>query len=91
MSSPFGLIMFRNELKEVLMLSTFEKDRRSGKERRSGKKRRLAIDPRFIQVLEGLSAVDRERSRGRRIIDLRSGKDRRSGLDRRKSTLGKPN
>jgi hypothetical protein len=91
MSSPFGLIMFRNELKEVLMLSTFEKDRRSGKERRSDKKRRLAIDPRFIQVLKGLSAVDRERSRGRRIIDLRSGKDRRSGLDRRKSTLGKPN
>jgi hypothetical protein len=73
------------------MLSTFEKDRRSGKERRSDKKRRLAIDPRFIQVLKGLSAVDRERSRGRRIIDLRSGKDRRSGLDRRKSTLGKPN
>jgi hypothetical protein len=73
------------------MLSTFEKDRRSCKDRRSGKKRRLAIDPRFIQVHEGLSAVDLERRRGRRIIDLRSGKDRRSGLDRRKSNLGKPN
>ncbi len=73
------------------MLSTFEKDRRSGKERRSGKKRRLAIDPRFIQVPKGLSAVDRERRMGRRIIDLRSGKDRRSGPDRRKSNLGKPN
>jgi len=58
-------------------------DRRSGRDRRSSKERRLAIDPRFMHVPEGLSAVGRERRRGERIIDLRSGEDRRSGQDRR--------
>ena len=68
------------------MLSTFEKDRRSGNDRRSGRERRQTTDTRFERHLN-----ERKDTRGRIIIDLRSGKDRRSGLDRRKSALGKAN
>ncbi len=60
-------------------------DRRSGRDRRSCIERRLAIDPRFMHVPEGLSALDREKRRGWRTIGLRSGEDRRSGQDRRQS------
>ena len=60
-------------------------DRRGGRDRRSGIERRLAFDPRFVHDAEWLSALNRKRGRGWRIIDFRSGEDRRSGQDRRQS------
>jgi len=68
------------------MLNTFEKNRRRGRDRRSGRERRQTNDTRFEHHLN-----ERKGTRGRRIIDLRSGKERRSGLNRRKSTLRQAN
>jgi len=69
----------------ILHVIDSKDDRRSGRDRRSGLERRLAFDPRFMHIPEGLSALDRKRGKGWRVIDLRSGEDRRSGQDRRQS------
>jgi hypothetical protein len=89
MSLLSGLIPFTNELREALMISTADNDRRSGKDRRSGRERRQTSYSRFEYPPSGPNGLELKKVKSWRIIDLRNGKDRRSGQDRRKSNLGK--